>query len=367
MILNDFSSLVHRSIHYSVSRSKAKLVNGKYRTEDFINFTLHRILMEIIEFDIKYSKVYGNTIICLDDHSKRYWRRDVYEDYKKSRRAAREESEIQYEEIFVYINELVEVLRSHSPWKVFEVPGAEADDTIAILAKRYSQFEPVLIVSPDKDMIQVHKYGNIKQYSCLTNKFITEETKGSKEDWRLSHVILGDESDGVPKIVDECNFSENFKKHLINSNCPFLEVLEFEDNLTREQREVYFSSFDVYKTNRKGEPTELDIYEKPRFGKLQIKKNIELHGSLEKWLESDELLKRHYERNAILVLEENIPQELIVDTIDRFNTATKTFSKIDLDNYLTKFRLSEVKMEFQKILHRYDSYQEPLSASNCGW
>ena len=41
--------------------------------------------MELIEFDIKYSKTYGNTIICLDDHSKRYWRRDVYEDYKKNR------------------------------------------------------------------------------------------------------------------------------------------------------------------------------------------------------------------------------------------------------------------------------------------
>ena len=41
------------------------------------------------------------------------------------------------------------------PWKVVQVPRAEADDVIAVLAQTFGD-KPTLIVSSDKDYKQLH-------------------------------------------------------------------------------------------------------------------------------------------------------------------------------------------------------------------
>ena len=52
-----------------------------------------------------------------------------------------------------------------------EIYGAEADDIIATLCKNF-QNEKIMIVSGDKDFIQLQKYPNVQQYSPILNKYV---------------------------------------------------------------------------------------------------------------------------------------------------------------------------------------------------
>ena len=58
--------------------------------------------------------------------------------------------------------------------------------------------EPVLILSADKDFIQLHKYPLVKQYDPIRNRWIqdTDPVKYLQE-----HIIRGDRSDGIPNIL----------------------------------------------------------------------------------------------------------------------------------------------------------------------
>jgi 5'-3' exonuclease len=63
--------------------------------------------------------------------------------------------------------------------------------------------EPVLIVSGDKDFLQLQKYDYVKQWSPNLNKFVdcVEPDVFLKE-----HILKGDKSDGIPNILsnDDC-------------------------------------------------------------------------------------------------------------------------------------------------------------------
>ena len=61
---------------------------------------------------------------------------------------------------------------------VLSVDNAEADDIIAILCREaHNNKEKVMIVSGDKDFIQLHKYDEVNQYSPIQKKFVKDDTK----------------------------------------------------------------------------------------------------------------------------------------------------------------------------------------------
>jgi 5'-3' exonuclease len=369
MILYDFSSLIHRSIYNAPKLAEASKKDGKFVTDEYIHLVIYKILDELINTDFQHGPKYGDLIVCLDDSSRKYWRNEIYDGYKQHRKKTRDESEINFPEVFKHINVLIEVLKRYSPWKVFAASAAEADDTIAILAKKYCDFEPILIHSPDKDMIQLHKYGNIDQYSAITGKWILPEHKGSLEEWKMEHVVLGDASDGVPRVVDHTEFSEAFLNH-IKQYTDITEVKKFNEYFGKLEnlklKKKIFDTFDVWKLNRKKEPVELDIYVKPRFGLSNLKKTVDKYGSLEKWLDSHPLYREHYKRNEILVLEENIPVNVVAETISSFNESETNFTYDMFHKYLDSYNLGNIKQEFRKIMDKYGETQE-LTAENCGW
>ena len=59
-----------------------------------------------------------------------------------------------------------------------------------------------LILSGDKDFIQLQKYTNVTQYSPITKKFVngTDPVQYLKE-----HILKGDSSDGVPNVLSPDN------------------------------------------------------------------------------------------------------------------------------------------------------------------
>ena len=135
----------------------------------------HMILNTIRMYNKKFRKEYGDVVIACDHSS---WRREVFPQYKASRRKGREESSMDWNEIFRIINKVREEIRDNMPYKVIHVERCEADDIIGTLVYETQEFgknEPVMIISADKDFIQLHKFNNVRQYSPMQKKFVQHE------------------------------------------------------------------------------------------------------------------------------------------------------------------------------------------------
>lgn len=159
----------------------------------------HMVLNSIRRYNTMYRKEYGQMIIACDNRS---WRKDVYEHYKAKRATTRDESSLDWETFFGYINKIRDEIRDNFPYPVIHVQGAEADDIIGVLARttlEFGQNENVMIVSSDKDFIQLHG-PNIKQYSPMGRKQIKVDDPSY---YLFEHICRGDTGDGVPNILSE--------------------------------------------------------------------------------------------------------------------------------------------------------------------
>lgn len=369
MILMDFSSTVHRMIHRSVAQATPGLdSNNKFITSEFIALTKYHILQDIFEIIQKNGRDFGDLIICLDNAIGGYWRKDVYSGYKSNRRKSRNESNINFSEVFKEIDGLILQIKENLPWKVLSIPRAEADDAMLILAKEYNSSEKILIFSPDKDMIQAQRDSdNVFQYSALTQKWLAPETKHDHMDhWIQEHVCLGDASDEVPKVVDNTEFSTNFLKYLRSNNLNIKNPMEFKaiPILALEEKRFLISSYDVYKTNRKGESTGVkDIYKDMRFGPAALKKKIKEHGSLDAWLDSHELYRTNYERNFTLIMVEGIPEYISAGILKTFSEAKSEYNILAFEEYLINNNLKSILLE----LPNYIKIGRDLTADDFGW
>ena len=100
--------------------------------------------------------------------------------------------------IFKALNAIKQDLKDHFPYKVIEVDGAEADDVIGTLTPRISAHEKVLILSSDKDFVQLQRYPNVKQYNPMLGIFVT--SKNPIMDLK-EKIIRGDSGDGIPNAL----------------------------------------------------------------------------------------------------------------------------------------------------------------------
>ena len=96
---------------------------------------------------------------------------------------------------------------------MIQVPHAEGDDVIAVLAKHANNClkEQSLIVSSDKDFNQLYKYKKIRQYSPMRGKMLTGI---NAEAYLKEHIIRGDKGDGIPNILSagDCIVEGNRQK-----------------------------------------------------------------------------------------------------------------------------------------------------------
>jgi len=354
-------------IHTSVSNAKPKKKDGKYITSEFIGLTKFYILQDLFNIQQTFGAKFNDLIICLDKSVNGYWRKDVYNDYKIRRKMGRDVSEVNFGEVFAEIDELIEQLKLNAPWKVLAVPRAEADDIMLILAKEYCESEKILIYSPDKDMIQAQRNtDNVVQYSALTKKWITGDTKSEDMNaWIQEHCILGDSGDDVPKVVDFTEYSDAFLSFLRTYNLEFDTPMEFDaSEHSDEIKNALFEKFDVYKTNRKGESTGFkDIYKNIRFGPSTLQKKIKEFGTVDNWLDSHPLYRPHYDRNYILVMEEGIPTYIREQTMEEFRTASTKYNDIEFAEYLTNNGLKSILME---LPYNFKITRD-LSADDFGW
>ena len=147
----------------------------------------------------RFKDEFGQMILCYDD--KNYWRRESFPFYKQNRKKERENSKYDWDQVFSVLNKVRDELRLNFPYQVIQVHGAEADDVIATLVRSNVEnppAEPVLILSADKDFIQLHKYPLVKQYDPIRNRWIEDSDPVR---YLQEHIIKGDRSDGIPNIL----------------------------------------------------------------------------------------------------------------------------------------------------------------------
>ena len=161
----------------------------------------HMILNSLRMYRTRFKEKYGELVLCFD--SRHYWRRDHFPNYKAGRKKSREDSNLEWDAIFGCLNEIKQELKDFFPYKHLEVYGAEADDIIAALCHELEYDNgKTLILSGDKDFIQLHKFPNVSQFSPITKKFINGV---DPEEYLVEHILKGDSGDGIPNVLSPDN------------------------------------------------------------------------------------------------------------------------------------------------------------------
>jgi 5'-3' exonuclease len=198
MILVDMNQISLASMMMHLNMNKSKEIDE--------NMVRHMILNSLRMYRTKFSSEFGELVLCYD--SKHYWRRDYFPEYKFARRKSREKSTHDWNAIFSCLNEIRDELRNNMPYKFIEIYGAEADDIIGVLCSEYS--EEIMILSGDKDFIQLQRFPNVKQYSPITKKKVNGE---NPDEYLKEHIFKGDTSDGVPNVLSPDNtFTEGLRQ-----------------------------------------------------------------------------------------------------------------------------------------------------------
>jgi len=244
----------------------------------------HMILNSIRLHRSDFHKEFGEVVLTYD--SKHYWRRDYFPNYKAGRKKGREKDSKDWDSIFGVLNKIKSEFKDNLPYKYLEVYGCEADDIIATLCKNF-QDEKIMIVSGDKDFIQLHKYPNVKQYSPILKKMVNGHNPTT---YIKEHILKGDTSDGVPNVLSQDN-------------------------------------------------TFVDSIRQRPLGRKKIENWLDMH--------IDDLpseVKRNYQRNSTLINLDNVPDELEKEIMDNFCEAP-CGDRSKLLNYFIKSRLKNLTNE----------------------
>ena len=208
-------------------------INGRNALELSEDLVRHMVLNSLRAHNKKFRKDYGEMVIACD--SGKVWRRQSFPNYKAGRKANREKSEHNWELIFDILANVKNEIKQFLPYKVIELETAEADDIIAVLCRRIK--EKILILSGDKDFIQLHNE-RIRQYNPVLNKFVGKDENPSL--YIREHILRGDRSDGVPNVLSDDNvFIEGRRQTPLSKKKVESWVNEVVPTFTEEQQKNY--------------------------------------------------------------------------------------------------------------------------------
>lgn len=224
----------------------------------------HMVLNSLRMNKRKFEDEYGELIICADD--KNYWRRTFYPYYKAGRKKARDTSELDWNAIFNALNNIREELKTFFPYRVFQIERAEADDIIGTIVHTEGTIlntgKPILILSGDKDYIQLHRYANVSQYDPVRKRWIKHS---DPEHYLFEHIVKGDAGDGVPNILSsDDTFVMSKRQRPITQKR--LEKFADINNMDSETKRNYFRNkklIDLSEVNEDIKQKVLEAYAQP--------------------------------------------------------------------------------------------------------
>lgn len=184
----DISGLLHLKL-YAIESNEEPITLETLRSN---------LLRSIFYINNKFKNEYGQMIICKD--SKNNWRKQLFPNYKIKRKESREADDRDWQAIFKYFDTILDEVKENIPIPVIEVEELEADDLIALCSRLIKKDEKHIILSSDKDMMQLLVYPNITQWSLVKQDFVIYDQSKLKE-----LILKGDSSDGVPNIYSSDN------------------------------------------------------------------------------------------------------------------------------------------------------------------
>ena len=221
MIVIDFSQLVFNNL-YIVKKNfvKTRLVNTElnksnliktyekkeFNIEDSIQFIKHLVLNQILSH-AKDFKDETEIVLAIDYSS---WRKYEFQDsngkvlYKAKRHASREDDGFDWETFWSEIGKFQDELKEHFPFVFVSTKYAEGDDVIGTLAEYIyernitnNRNDSFVIISSDKDFVQLQRYKNVRQFSPTTRKEIKCVNPNNELMWLI---LKGDVADGIPNV-----------------------------------------------------------------------------------------------------------------------------------------------------------------------
>lgn len=198
MILIDNNQIMIANI-FMLKKSNVDITTTTFLQAVLNNYRLYRNM---------FKREYGEIVICND--SINCWRREDFPNYKANRRRQQKDSDINWDSIHEHMNEIRDEVREHLPYKSIKVDRLEADDIIFSLVKRYHTQEKMMIVSGDKDFIQLQMYPNVYQYSPIQR--VPIECSDPKK-YLFELTMRGDSADGIPNVLsDDDTFIDDEKR-----------------------------------------------------------------------------------------------------------------------------------------------------------
>lgn len=258
-ILMDYSQVILANLFVSIGNHTNVEIS-----EDLIR---HMFLVSLRHNRNKFRGEYGELVICCD--GKNSWRREKFPYYKASRRKGREKSELNWPELFGIIDNIRKEISEYFPYKVINVDRCEADDIIGVVChdngtQLNTGSERYLILSGDKDYIQLQKYANVDQYDPTRKKFIRHD---SPEQYLTEHLFKGDSGDGVPNVLSPDNclvIGQRQKAMTAKKIALFSESLDNMDDETRTRYERNKMLIDLEHTPIDLQKEILDAYNKDK-------------------------------------------------------------------------------------------------------
>lgn len=175
------------------------MVQGTRNLEINENLLRHMILNSIRMNRVKFASEYGEMVIACDATDN--WRKKYFPYYKANRKVSRDESSVDWKEMFRILNKIREEISEYFPYPTIRVETAEADDIIATLCHEHGRElggDPILILSGDKDFQQLQRYSNVDQYDPTRKRWIR---CSDPDRFLLEHILKGDASDGIPNVL----------------------------------------------------------------------------------------------------------------------------------------------------------------------
>lgn len=174
--------------------------NTQHKVEDdtfaFFKFLYIQNLIRLIEH-------FEPTIVIIAMDARMNWRRDVYVEYKAQRKAARDNSKIDFDKFFPVLDVFIKDLKeTFSNIRFMHIDKCEGDDIIGVVAKEYHERGiSSIIVSTDRDMYQLQRYKSVKQFDPYKRKLAISLNPLVELECKI---ITGDKGDNIPAIKPKC-------------------------------------------------------------------------------------------------------------------------------------------------------------------
>jgi len=319
ILLIDNHNLFHRCLF---------VANAECPEDIEFNYWKHLVTNNIFQ-SIKYFNP-NKVIFASDSHSKSYWRKEIYPEYKGQRKELKEKSSIDFDKFYAMLNVFTKEFReAFTNCYYLEISRCEADDIIAIISKKIHHNDQVIVITSDNDMVQLMTNPNVKIHDPIKKAF--KKSVNPKIDLEIK-ILTGDSGDNIDNV--KRRLGEKTAIKILNEGLD-----KFLDETEKKAKEIT----DYYQVN--GEESTIK--------KFKIKDADNLKDVL-----SDVDIKCKYNRNRQLIDFDYIPNEISDVIINTYNQyAIQKYNPQNVWSFLLKNKMKKLAEDLQQ----YSNYLGKLS------